>query len=70
MSRKQQIEQLLEILMSSVNSNSIPPQLGWLVFEAFMAGRLGGKKEFRLLVKACKLSEPEKTNRALKGEFR
>ncbi|MEM0441454.1 MAG: hypothetical protein QXF45_05980 [Candidatus Caldarchaeum sp.] len=69
MSRKQQVEQLLEVLMSSVNSNSVPPMLGWLIFEAFMTNRLSRKRQFKLLVKACRLSEPDKTKRALKGEF-
>ncbi|MCS7109840.1 MAG: hypothetical protein NZ956_00015 [Candidatus Caldarchaeum sp.] len=70
MKRREIVEQLFEVLMSSVNSNAVPPQLGWRVFEKFYSQEIYDDEGFRLLVKACRLCEPEKTALALKGVFK
>lgn len=70
MSRRRVAEQLLEVLMSSVNSNLVPPELGWELFGYFVEDELWHGKGFRVLLKACRICEPEKTQRALRGEFR
>lgn len=64
------VEQLLEVLMSSVNLNAVPPDLGWKVFEKFLADELEDDDGFRVLLRACRKCEPEKTKSALKGGFR
>ncbi|MEM0349283.1 MAG: hypothetical protein QXD24_03780 [Candidatus Caldarchaeum sp.] len=70
MSRRRITEQLLEVLMSSVNSNLVLPELGWRVFEYFVNHQLSSEQGFQILVKACRTCEPEKTRLALRGEFR
>ncbi|MEM4281006.1 MAG: hypothetical protein QW470_02480 [Candidatus Caldarchaeum sp.] len=68
MDRKRIAPILLEILMSSVNSSRVPPELGWAVWEMFRKNRLDKPDGFKVLVKACKHCEPEKTAKVLRGE--
>ncbi len=68
MRRVARAEALLEVLMSSVNLNRVPVELGWAVAKAYLEGSLSTRDGFRTLVKACRLCEPEKTSRVLGGE--
>jgi hypothetical protein len=60
---------LLEVLMSSVNLNRVPVELGWAVAKAYLERGLSTRDGFRVLVKACRLCEPEKTSKVLRGEM-
>ncbi len=68
MRRVARAEALLEVLMSSVNLNRVPVELGWAVAKAYLEGSLSTRDGFRTLVKACRLCEPEKTSKVLGGE--
>ncbi|MEM1945511.1 MAG: hypothetical protein QW614_04320 [Candidatus Caldarchaeum sp.] len=67
MERKKTVSMLLEVLMSSVNSNNVPPKLGWAVWNSFLTNRLDKPYGFKSLVRACRLCEPDKTTKLLKG---
>ncbi|MEM2095960.1 MAG: hypothetical protein QXX19_03875 [Candidatus Caldarchaeum sp.] len=67
MDRKRQAEKLLEVLMSSVNLDKVPPELGWSVWRMFVSGEIYSESGLRLLARACRLCEPEKTRRVLRG---
>jgi len=68
MGRVGRAEALLEVLMSSVNLNDVPVELGWTVAKVYFEGSLSTRKALRLLARACRLCEPEKTARVLRGE--
>jgi hypothetical protein len=44
---------LLEVLMSSVNLNRVPVELGWAVAKAYLERGLSTRDGFRVLVKAA-----------------
>ncbi|MEM0383560.1 MAG: hypothetical protein QXS57_05095 [Candidatus Caldarchaeum sp.] len=67
MDDRKRAEKLLEVLMSSVNLDKVPPVLGWLVWRSFVSGRIYSKTGVRLLARACRLCEPDKTRRVLRG---
>ncbi len=68
MNRKRKAELLMEVLMSSVNLNKVPVELGWSVWHAFTTNKLASRDGLKILIKACKCCEQEKTSKVLKGE--
>ncbi len=68
MDRRRKAEVLMEVLMSSVNLNKVPVELGWSVWRAFTTNKLTLGDGWKILIKACKYCEPSKTSRVLKGE--
>jgi len=64
---RRQLMQLLEVLMSSVNSDKVPVELGWRVWSAYKNNDFSNRRAYRDLVKACMMCEPEKTKKVLRG---
>ncbi|MDW7978266.1 MAG: hypothetical protein RMH74_05630 [Candidatus Caldarchaeum sp.] len=68
MKSRKRADLLLEVLMSSVNLDKVPLDLGWSVWRLFSSGEIYSSKGVRILIKACRLCEPDKTKRVLRGE--
>lgn len=66
--RERVAEALLEVVLSTVNAEAVPDEVGWRVAEAARAGRLSEPEELGHLIYAASLAEPSKVERVLRGE--
>jgi len=60
--------ELLEVILSTVNAEMVPDEVGWKVMEAARAGKLSEPMELAHLLYAVSLAEPSKLERILRGE--
>lgn len=63
--REKLAEELLETLLSSVNADMVPDEVGWKVAEALRARALEKPENLVALVGAVDAAEPEKLRRIL-----
>ncbi|MEN2975186.1 MAG: hypothetical protein ABDH32_06390 [Candidatus Caldarchaeales archaeon] len=64
--KRKLVEELLDILISSVNLENVPDDVGWRIVEAYRSGRLYDHQTIRDLGYAVSLAEPSKLAKILK----
>ena len=63
--KKEKVEQVFDVLLSSVFPERVPDKLGWRIAELVRDGKLYTRKGAKLVVKAASLCEPSKTKEIL-----
>lgn len=63
--RESLVEELLDILLSSVNLEMVPDDVGWKINEAYRQGRVSRDELIRELAYAVSIAEPGKFNKIL-----
>ena len=58
---KDKVEQLFDILLSSVYPELVPDKLGWDIANAVKEKKIYTREGAKLIIKAASLCEPEKT---------
>ncbi|MCS7126502.1 MAG: hypothetical protein NZ929_06310 [Aigarchaeota archaeon] len=64
--KKKLVEDLLDILLSSVNLENVPDEVGWRITEAYREGKMHDLQIFRELAYAISIAEPSKFTKILK----
>jgi hypothetical protein len=59
-------DKLLDVLIATLYADRIPREMGRRIADMYQSGEIWSLKGFRLLRKACMLTEPDKTKRVLR----
>ncbi|MCL7402549.1 MAG: hypothetical protein LZ168_07185 [Thaumarchaeota archaeon] len=59
------VEELLDILLSSVNLEMVPDDVGWRINQAYRGGKLTEEEILRELAYAVSIAEPAKFRRII-----
>ena len=65
--RKKLVDGILEIVLSSPNSDLVPDEVGWKISNKFRSGKLYDLDGFKLLLEAANACEPVKLRKFLEG---
>ena len=65
--RRKLVDGILEIVLSSPNSDLVSDEVGWKISEKFRSGKLYDLYGFKLLLEAADRCEPVKLKRLLEG---
>ena len=65
--RRKLVDGILEIVLSSPNSDLVPDEVGWKISSKFRSGKLYDLDGFKLLLQAANTCEPIKLKKFLEG---
>ena len=65
--RKKLVDGILEIVLSSPNSDLVPDEVGWKISNKFRSGKLYDLDGFKLILQAANACEPIKLKKFLEG---
>jgi len=65
--RRKLIDGILEIVLSSPNSDLVPDEVGWKISNKFRSRKLYNLDGFKLLLQAANTCEPIKLKKFLEG---
>ena len=65
--RRKLIDGILEIVLSSPNSDLVSDEVGWMISNKFRSGKLYDLDGFKLLLQAANTCEPNKLEKFLEG---
>ena len=65
--RRKLVDGILEIVLSSPNSDLVPDEVGWKISSKFRSGKLYDLDGFKLILQAANACEPIKLKKFLEG---